>query len=218
MRSTSFLWPTGPNTAPVVHVRVVDSSGDVLVTHPFFSRRTIFVPRTELVDPKAVRSGSILLVVTSRQQDGSTYGSARSPAVVSGLLAAFVPEVLSGDVRIVQAARIPGLRTKVLVAATREGVDPVRATIGTAGHRVRLLNRMLQGERIEVVRYHRDIQRLVAAAMAPATPTAVQIHDDVFLVQVPAPQMRAAIGVRGSNLKLASELCGGRKIKVVSGG
>ncbi len=119
-----------------------------------------------------------------------------------------VPEIYEGIVRIVAAAREPGARSKIAVASRDQDVDPVGACVGMKGSRVQAVVQELRGEKIDIVPFDRDPARFVCNAIAPAEVVRVVIdenHQQMELV-VPDAKLSLAIGRRGQNVRLASQL------------
>jgi N utilization substance protein A len=132
------------------------------------------------------------------------------------LLEGLCPEIRDGSVRVMDVTRQVGIRSKVAVAATREGVDPVGACLGRAANRIKALSAMLLGERVDVVSYHPDPQRYLLNALAVA-PISVEVDEEQTVkVVVPRHQLSAAIGGGNLNVVLASRLVG-RKVQVIGG-
>ena len=141
--------------------------------------------------------------------DGSPLLSATAPELIALLLDGLSPEVRDGRVRVMGVARQVGVRSKVAVAATIAGVDPVGACLGRAANRIKALSTMLLGERVDVVAYHPDAPRFLANALA-VVPESVETVEDGFLVRVPRHQLTAAKGGGNLNVVLASRLLGAR--------
>jgi len=123
-----------------------------------------------------------------------------------------VPEIYEGIVRIVAAAREPGARSKIAVSSRDSDVDPVGACVGMKGSRVQAVVQELRGEKIDIVPWDRDPARFVCNAIAPAEVVRVVIDEtnsNMELV-VPDPKLSLAIGRRGQNVRLASQLTGWR--------
>lgn len=123
-----------------------------------------------------------------------------------------IPEIYDGLVEIVNVARQPSIRTKVVVYATRGDIDPVGACVGMKGVRIQSIVRELGNERIDIVQYSSDPTEFIANAISPAKPYDVKA-DSVgreAMVIVPEEQLSLAIGINGSNVKLASQLTGYR--------
>lgn len=128
-----------------------------------------------------------------------------------------VPEIYEGIVRIVAAAREPGARSKIAVTSKDSDVDPVGACVGMKGSRVQAVVQELRGEKIDIVPWDRDPARFVCNAIAPAEVSRVIIdegHGGMELV-VPDAKLSLAIGRRGQNVRLASQLTGW-KLDIIS--
>jgi N utilization substance protein A len=119
-----------------------------------------------------------------------------------------VPEIYEGIVRIVAAAREPGARSKIAVASRDNDVDPVGACVGMKGSRVQAVVQELRGEKIDIVPWDRDPARFVCNAIAPAEVVRVVIDDAAQQMElvVPDAKLSLAIGRRGQNVRLASQL------------
>ncbi len=128
-----------------------------------------------------------------------------------------VPEIYEGIVRIVAAAREPGARSKVAVSSRQPDVDPVGACVGMKGSRVQAVVQELRGEKIDIVPWDRDPARFVCNAIAPAEVVRVVIDEANQTMQlvVPDAKLSLAIGRRGQNVRLASQLTGW-KLDIVS--
>jgi N utilization substance protein A len=128
-----------------------------------------------------------------------------------------VPEIYEGIVRIVHASREPGARSKIAVTSRDSDVDPVGACVGMKGSRVQAVVQELRGEKIDIVPWDRDPARFVCNAIAPAEVSRVIIdegHGGMELV-VPDAKLSLAIGRRGQNVRLASQLTGW-KLDIIS--
>jgi N utilization substance protein A len=123
-----------------------------------------------------------------------------------------VPEIYEGIVRIVAAAREPGARSKIAVSSRDPDVDPVGACVGMKGSRVQAVVQELRGEKIDIVPYDRDPARFVCNAIAPAEVARVIIDEanSAMELVVPDDKLSLAIGRRGQNVRLASQLTGWR--------
>ena len=119
-----------------------------------------------------------------------------------------VPEVNSGAVEIKAIARDSGSRTKIAVYSNQSGVDPVGSCVGQKGVRVQAVIGELNGEKIDIVQFSDEPEKLVAAALAPATNLQVKINKKTLTAQVTvsADQLPLAIGRDGQNAKLAGKL------------
>lgn len=121
-----------------------------------------------------------------------------------------VPEINEGIVEIRSIAREPGERTKISVSSKDGKVDPVGACVGMRGTRVKDIVRELQGEKIDIIKWHDDIKEYVKAAMSPAEIADVKVDSQAKKVElaVKDDQLSIAIGKHGQNVRLASKLVG----------
>lgn len=143
--------------------------------------------------------------------------SRSDPGLVVELFRREVPEVSLGSVEIKAIARHSGQRTKVAVASSQPGVDPVGSCVGQKGVRVQKVTDELGEEKIDVIPYSDDLKQFVISSLSPAEGGRVVEIDEKskeVTVAVPDDQLALAIGVRGENVHSASELTGCR-IKVI---
>jgi N utilization substance protein A len=128
-----------------------------------------------------------------------------------------VPEIYESIVKIVAASREPGVRSKIAVQSKDADVDPVGACVGVKGSRVQAVVQELRGERIDIVPYDRDPARFVCNAIAPAEISRVIINesDHAMELVVPDEKLSLAIGRKGQNVRLASQLSGW-KLDIIS--
>jgi N utilization substance protein A len=121
-----------------------------------------------------------------------------------------VPEIAEGIVQIVSCAREPGSRAKIAVISRDSDVDPVGACVGMKGTRVQNIVQELRGEKIDIVTYNPDTVRYVCNALAPAVVSQVLIDEEEHIMEITVPddQLSLAIGKRGQNVRLASQLTG----------
>jgi N utilization substance protein A len=128
------------------------------------------------------------------------------------LFAQEVPEIYDGIVEIKAVARDPGSRAKIGVISRDSSVDPVGACVGMRGSRVQAVVNELQGEKIDIIPWSPDIATFVVNALAPAEVAKVVIDEDRERIEVVVPdtnnQLSLAIGRRGQNVRLASQLTG----------
>ncbi|MBI4153558.1 transcription termination factor NusA [Candidatus Woesebacteria bacterium] len=136
--------------------------------------------------------------------------SRADPTFVEKLFAREVPEVSSGSVLIKSIAREPGVRTKIAVASTQSGVDPVGSCVGQKGVRVQAVTNELGGERVDIVLWSEEPAELLKAALSPAENLSVNLDEEKKLAKVTAPedQISLAIGKEGQNVRLAAKLTG----------
>jgi N utilization substance protein A len=126
------------------------------------------------------------------------------------LFAQEVPEVYDGVIEIRAVARDPGSRAKMAVISNESSIDPVGACVGMRGSRVQAVVAELQGEKIDIIQWNADEATFLVNALAPAEVTKVVMDEDDERVEVVVPdeQLSLAIGRRGQNVRLASQLTG----------
>ena len=126
------------------------------------------------------------------------------------LFAQEVPEVYDGVIEIRAVARDPGSRAKMAVLSNDGGIDPVGACVGMRGSRVQAVVAELGGEKIDIIQWNPDEATFLVNALAPAEVSKVVMDEDDGRVEVVVPdeQLSLAIGRRGQNVRLASQLCG----------
>lgn len=174
---------------------------------PDGSRVVGVMPRTEWFAGASWHAGDTFQAL--QMSDGpQPLFTVAHPSLVEALLEGLVPEVRSGTVRVMNVARVPGVRAKVAVASTDQFTNPVVACVGRAANRVRKLAELCGGERVDIVEWSSDPSKFLASALAPADPSNVKIDGDRATVVVPAHQMSAAVGAAGLNSQLAGQLVG----------
>jgi transcription termination/antitermination protein NusA len=121
-----------------------------------------------------------------------------------------VPEIATGAVEIALIAREAGVRTKLTVKSTQEGVDPVGSCVGQRGVRVQEVIRELNNEKLDIIPHTEEPRLLIQGALAPAEGLKIDIKEEERLVEVTAPddQLSLAIGRGGQNVRLAAKLTG----------
>lgn len=121
-----------------------------------------------------------------------------------------VPEIYSGAVEIVAIAREAGSRSKVGVRAIQDGVDPIGSCVGLRGVRIQNIVNELQGEKIDVLEWNKDVGRFIANSLNPAQVMRVELDPttQAAIAVVPDRQLSLAIGKEGQNARLAAKLTG----------
>lgn len=134
------------------------------------------------------------------------------PSLIRRLFELEVPEIHDGVVAIKSVAREPGARSKIAVSSTDEKVDPVGACVGHRGGRVQAVVNELYDEKIDIVRWHEDVNRFIAESLSPAKVVSVTSDEETksALAIVPDNQLSLAIGKAGQNVRLAARLTGWR--------
>jgi N utilization substance protein A len=132
------------------------------------------------------------------------------PGFMAKLFAQEVPEVYDGVIEIRAVARDPGSRAKMAVLSNEGSIDPVGACVGMRGSRVQAVVAELQGEKIDIIQWSPDEATFIVNALAPAEVSKVVMdeEDERVEVVVPDEQLSLAIGRRGQNVRLASQLTG----------
>lgn len=134
------------------------------------------------------------------------------PSLIRRLFELEVPEIAEDIVQIKSVAREPGARTKVAVVSTDDKVDPVGACVGHRGTRVQSIVNELYDEKIDIVRWHDNVEKYIGEALSPAKSISVTCDEqtNTALVLMPDSQLSLAIGKSGQNVRLAARLTGWR--------
>ncbi len=119
------------------------------------------------------------------------------------------PELERGQIRILSAARVPGVRAKIAVTALDSSVNPVGACVGLNGERVQAISKALDGERIDILLWSENLDQYIANVLAPAHVERVVVDaaSGEATAHVARDQYDTALGKNGDNVRLASELC-----------
>ena len=185
--------------------------GNVVVD---LGRGEAIVRRDELLPREVFRNGDRLRAyiydVRREQRGPQIFLSRTHPEFMAKLFAQEVPEIYDEIVEIKAVARDPGSRAKIAVTSRDSSVDPVGACVGMRGSRVQAVVNELQGEKIDIIPWSYEIATFVVNALAPAEVSKVVIDEerDRIEVVVPDQQLSLAIGRRGQNVRLASQLTG----------
>jgi N utilization substance protein A len=183
--------------------------GNVIVALP---RAEGILPAREQMHRESYRAGdrvqAYVKEVRSDARGPQIILSRTDPGLIFKLFEMEVPEIYEGIVQIRAVAREPGERTKIAVASRDPDVDPVGACVGIKGSRVQAVVQELKGEKIDIVPYSEDIAKFVCNAIAPADVVRVLIDErnETIELIVPDDQLSLAIGRRGQNVRLASQL------------
>ncbi len=144
--------------------------------------------------------------------------SRTNKGLLEGLFRKEVPEIAQGGVIFKAIAREPGVRSKVAVAATTTGIDPVGSCVGQKGVRVQAVIQEFGGlEKIDVIQWQEDPTVFIAHALAPAKNLEVVVDEKnkTAIVYADAEELASAIGKDGQNARLAKELTGFNEIKIM---
>ncbi|MEM1101928.1 MAG: transcription termination/antitermination protein NusA, partial [Pseudomonadota bacterium] len=133
-----------------------------------------------------------------------------APEFMMELFKREVPEIYDGIIEIKACARDPGSRAKIAVISYDSGIDPVGACVGMRGSRVQAVVTELQGEKIDIIPWNEDQPTFLVNALQPAEVSKVVLDDEAERIEVVVPeeQLSLAIGRRGQNVRLASQLTG----------
>ena len=183
--------------------------GNVIVD---LGRNEAIIRRDELLPRESFRSGDRVLAyiqdVRREPRGPQIFLSRTSNNFMAKLFMQEVPEIYDGIVEIISVARDPGSRAKIAVHTSDNSIDPVGACVGMRGSRVQSVVNELQGEKIDIVKWSRDIATFVISSLAPAEATKVVLDEEIERIEVVVPDdhLSLAIGRRGQNVRLASQL------------
>jgi transcription termination/antitermination protein NusA len=154
------------------------------------------------------RARSLIASVRRENRGPQIFLSRAHPDFMKKLFAQEVPEIYDGIIEIKAAARDPGSRAKIGVLSHDSSIDPVGACVGMKGSRVQAVVQELQGEKIDIIPWSPDLATFVVNALQPATVSRVVIDEEEARIEVVVPddQLSLAIGRRGQNVRLASQL------------
>jgi N utilization substance protein A len=171
-------------------------------------RRDEMLPRENLRQGDRIRA--FIYDVRQELRGPQIFLSRTHPQFMAKLFGQEVPEIYDGIIEIKAVARDPGSRAKIAVISNDSGVDPVGACVGMRGSRVQAVVNELQGEKIDIIQWSHDTAGFLVNALAPAEVVKVVMDEEVqkFEVVVPDDQLSLAIGRRGQNVRLASQLTG----------
>jgi N utilization substance protein A len=172
------------------------------------------IRRDEMIPRENVRLGdrirSYIYDVRREPRGPQIFLSRARPEFMSLLFRQEVPEIYDGIVQIKSVARDPGSRAKIAVISKDSSIDPVGACVGMRGARVQAVVGELQGEKVDIIQWNQDAATFIVNALAPAEVTKVVLDEDSNRIEVVVPesQLSLAIGRRGQNVRLASQLTG----------
>ncbi|GBR14798.1 MULTISPECIES: transcription termination factor NusA [Asaia] len=169
-------------------------------------RRDELIPRESFRNSDRVRA--YIYDVRDETRGPQIFLSRTHPAFLAKLFAQEVPEIYDGIIEIKAVARDPGSRAKMAVISKDASIDPVGACVGMRGSRVQAVVAELQGEKIDIIPWSPQAATFVVNALAPAEVTKVVMDEEAGRVEVVVPneQLSLAIGRRGQNVRLASQL------------
>ena len=185
--------------------------GNVIVD---LGRSEAIIRRDELIPREMFRPGdrvrAYVYDVRREQRGPQIFMSRTHPQFMSKLFGQEVPEIYDGIIEVKSVARDPGSRAKIAVISRDSSIDPVGACVGMRGSRVQAVVNELQGEKIDIIPWSVDAATFIVNALQPAEVVKVVLDEDSARIEVVVPddQLSLAIGRRGQNVRLASQLTG----------
>jgi N utilization substance protein A len=193
--------------------RIDKSTGTAYIE---IGRTEAIMPLNEQIPGEVLHDGDHIKIYVSEVKNNDkgprTIVSRSHPGVVRRMFELEVPEIFDGTVEIMGISREPGSRTKVAVVSKNPDVDAIGSCIGPKGNRVGNIVKELNGEKIDLIPFHLDIGKYIAAALAPADVITVSLEKEEHRARVVVPddQLSLAIGNKGQNVRLAAKLTGWR--------
>lgn len=185
--------------------------GNVIVD---LGRAEAIIRRDQLIPREAYRVGdrvrAYIRDVRSEPRGPQIFLSRTAPEFMAKLFSQEVPEIYDGIIEVKAVARDPGSRAKIGVISYDSSIDPVGACVGMRGSRVQAVVSELSGEKIDIIPWNDDAATFIVNALQPAEVTKVVMDEDAQRIEVVVPdeQLSQAIGRRGQNVRLASQLTG----------
>ena len=185
--------------------------GNVIVD---LGRGEAIIRRDELIPRETFRPGdrvrAYVYDVRREQRGPQIFLSRTHPQFMAKLFGQEVPEIYDGIIEVKSVARDPGSRAKIAVVSRDSSIDPVGACVGMRGSRVQAVVNELQGEKIDIIPWSIDAATFIVNALQPAEVVKVVLDEDSSRIEVVVPddQLSLAIGRRGQNVRLASQLTG----------
>nr|WP_217807745.1 transcription termination factor NusA [Oceanibacterium hippocampi] len=171
-------------------------------------RRDELLPRESFRQSDRIRA--YIYDVRREQRGPQIFLSRTHPTFMAKLFGQEVPEIYDHIIEIKAVARDPGSRAKIAVLSNDSSIDPVGACVGMRGSRVQAVVNELQGEKIDIIQWSPDPATFIVNALAPAEVSKVVLDEETRRIEVVVPdeQLSLAIGRRGQNVRLASQLTG----------
>jgi transcription termination/antitermination protein NusA len=185
--------------------------GNVIVD---LGRAEGIIRRDEMIPREAPRYGDRIRAyvydVRREPRGPQIFLSRAKPEFMAKLFSMEVPEIYDNVVEIKSVARDPGSRAKIAVISKDSSIDPVGACVGMRGARVQAVVNELGGEKVDIIQWNADAATFIVNALAPAEVSKVVLDEDAARIEVVVPeaQLSLAIGRRGQNVRLASQLTG----------
>ncbi len=171
-------------------------------------RRDELIPRETFRPADRIRA--YVYDVRREQRGPQIFLSRTHPQFMAKLFAQEVPEIYDGIIEVKAVSRDPGSRAKIGVTSRDSSIDPVGACVGMRGSRVQAVVNELQGEKVDIIPWSPDAATFIVNALQPAEVVKVVLDEDSSRIEVVVPddQLSLAIGRRGQNVRLASQLTG----------
>ena len=185
--------------------------GNVIID---LGRGEAIIRRDEMIPREMFRPGdrvrAYVYDVRREQRGPQIFLSRTHPQFMAKLFRQEVPEIYDGIIEVKSVARDPGSRAKIGVISRDSSIDPVGACVGMRGSRVQAVVNELQGEKIDIIPWSADAATFIVNALQPAEVVKVVLDEDSARIEVVVPdeQLSLAIGRRGQNVRLASQLTG----------
>jgi transcription termination/antitermination protein NusA len=185
--------------------------GNVIID---LGRSEATIRRDEMIPREVFRPGdrvrAYVYDVRREQRGPQIFLSRTHPQFMARLFRQEVPEIYDGVIEVKAVARDPGSRAKIAVISRDSSIDPVGACVGMRGSRVQAVVNELQGEKIDIIPWSQDAATFIVNALQPAEVVKVVLDEDSERIEVVVPddQLSLAIGRRGQNVRLASQLTG----------
>ena len=177
-------------------------------------RSEAVVRRDELIPRETFKPGdrirAYIYDVRREQRGPQIFLSRTHPQFMAKLFMQEVPEIYDGIIEVKAVARDPGSRAKIAVISRDSSIDPVGACVGMRGSRVQAVVNELQGEKVDIIPWSADAATFIVNGLQPAEVVKVVLDEDSARIEVVVPddQLSLAIGRRGQNVRLASQLTG----------
>ena len=198
---------TQPTDYPIVSADVVSSSLDHAILTDS-TGRSFILPSEESIHGITPELGEKVTALVINDHTQPAIVSLTHPGIIGSAAALFVPELRTGQLRIMSYSRIPGVRAKIAVASTTPDVDPLMTFLGRRANRIKALTNFLKGERIDAIVWHGDREQFLKNAFAPAEVSWVKVFDREAVVAVPGHLVSSGVGEGGLNSALAGRLTG----------
>ncbi|AGF49839.1 N-utilization substance protein A [Candidatus Kinetoplastibacterium blastocrithidii TCC012E] len=179
------------------------------------------LPRSEMIPKENLRMGdrvrALFLRVENNPRGKQVILSRTSPDFIKYLFENEVPEIEQGLLEIKAAARDPGIRAKIAIIAYDKRIDPIGTCVGMRGLRVTAVRNELGGEQIDIVLWSEDPAQFIVSALSPANVISILVDEDSHSMDVVVDDenLSKAIGSKGQNVRLASDLTGW-KINIIT--